>query len=515
MLYELLGALVLLIIVLLAWIVPHQRAALAFTEAEVAFLFPAPITRRGLIHFKLLRSQAAILFTTILLTLITNRLGGQAWIRAGGWWLILSLLNLHLLGSSFARTLLLDRGITHWQRRLASLLVVLLALAGIFIWAKRSLPPMNFSPMEDLKALQEYVRQLLYSGPLPYLLFPFRLTVRPFLATDFLSFARAAIPALVLLVAHYWWVIRSDVAFEEASADASKKLAEKMASIRAGHWQGSQRKFKGKRAPFKLGPLGPAVTALLWKNLISAGQAFTLRVWVTLAAIGLGASIGLGQSSSMSTFAPAVGMAAAMLLIWSVLIGGQLLRHDLRQDILLADVLKTFPLRGWQIVLGELLAPTVILTGIQWFLLMVAVTLFSQVSGSALFSVSRSLPITLALALFLPMITLITLQIPNAAVLLFPAWFQTGKDGPHGVEATGQRLIFILGQFLVLGLALVPAGGVFAGVFYVGKLALGVVPGLALGAVAAAIVLAVEAGLGVVLLGWLFERFDISAELNS
>jgi len=112
-LYESLGALVLLTLVLLAWLIPHQRAALAFTEAEVAFLFPAPISRRGLIHFKLLRSQTAILFTTLLLTLMTNRFGSHSWIRGAGWWLILSTLNLHFLGSSFARTMLLERGISH------------------------------------------------------------------------------------------------------------------------------------------------------------------------------------------------------------------------------------------------------------------------------------------------------------------------------------------------------------------------------------------------------------------
>src|SRR5688572_22799673 len=35
--YESIGALVLLAIILLGWIIPSQRAALAFTEAEVAF----------------------------------------------------------------------------------------------------------------------------------------------------------------------------------------------------------------------------------------------------------------------------------------------------------------------------------------------------------------------------------------------------------------------------------------------------------------------------------------------
>ncbi|HTL16628.1 MAG TPA: putative ABC exporter domain-containing protein, partial [Patescibacteria group bacterium] len=70
--YESIGAAIFLGAVLLAWVLPHERAALAFSEAEVAFLFPAPITRRGLVHFKLLRSQAAILFTTLVLMLVTN-----------------------------------------------------------------------------------------------------------------------------------------------------------------------------------------------------------------------------------------------------------------------------------------------------------------------------------------------------------------------------------------------------------------------------------------------------------
>src|SRR6266853_6586770 len=162
LLYESLGALVLFIIVLLAWIVPHQRAALAFTEAEVAFLFPAPISRRGLIHFKLLRSQMAILFTTVLLTLVTNRFGGRYW-AAIGWWLILSTLNLHFLGSSFARTLLLERGISNWQRRVGTLGIVLAAAAIVILWARRTMPGLDLSHLDNIDALKEYGLQVLTS----------------------------------------------------------------------------------------------------------------------------------------------------------------------------------------------------------------------------------------------------------------------------------------------------------------------------------------------------------------
>src|SRR5258705_3816892 len=136
-LVQALAASVLLVIVLLAWLIPHGRAALMFTEAEVNFLFPAPISRRTLIHFKLLKSQIAILFTTLLLTLITGRFGsaGSGWIRAFGWWVILSTLNLHFLGSSFARTMLLERGISNWQRRILVLALLAAFVTVVVIWS--------------------------------------------------------------------------------------------------------------------------------------------------------------------------------------------------------------------------------------------------------------------------------------------------------------------------------------------------------------------------------------------
>ena len=55
----------------------------------------------------------------------------------------------------------------------------------------------------------------------------------------------------------------------------------------------------------------------------------------------------------------------------------------------------------------------------------------------------------------------------------------------------------------------------FAGVFFLVKMLLGTAAALPLAAIAAALVLAVEAAFGVILLGWLFDRFDVSAEQTS
>ena len=79
----------------------------------------------------------------------------------------------------------------------------------------------------------------------------------------------------------------------------------------------------------------------------------------------------------------------------------------------------------------------------------------------------------------------------------------------------GQRLIFMIGQLLVVVVTLIPAAALFAGVFFLVKMLLATAIAILLAAIAAALVLALEAALGILLLGWLFERFDVSAETTS
>jgi hypothetical protein len=118
--------------------------------------------------------------------------------------------------------------------------------------------------------------------------------------------------------------------------------------------------------------------------------------------------------------------------------------------------------------------------------------------------------------MLLPVLDFLLLLIPNAAVVLFPSWIQTGKDSARGIEATGQRLIFALGQVLVLVLALMPAALAFAAVFFLLlKLTLAPAAVVPFASLAAAIVVAVEAGFGVMLLGTLFDRFDVTEEPSS
>ncbi|HUA37157.1 MAG TPA: putative ABC exporter domain-containing protein [Candidatus Sulfopaludibacter sp.] len=512
LLFELLGALVLFIIVLVAWIIPHERAALTFTEAEVAFLFPAPVTRRTLIHFKLLRSQLRIFFSVLLLTLFSRRFGGNAWIHALGWWLILSTLHLHFLGSSFARTMLLDRGVSNRLRRLLVFGLVAAIVLAVWIWARRTMPGLNSARLTDFASAMDYMQRVLTAGPALYLLFPFRLVVRPFLAPDATAFLGALVPALLIFLLHYLWVVSSDVAFEEASVEASQKLAARLAAARAGNWQGAKKNQKAKRPWFNLTSSGPPPTAFLWKNLIGVGRVFSPRLWVALLAIVLVLCFSLGHGGPNRNLSLVMGIFMAIALGYSLLLGPQVLRLDFRHDLPLADVLKTFPLRGWQIALGEILAPVTVLLVFQWSLLLIESGLLLYLPGP---QKKLLLAIALGAVLILPVLDVLLLLIPNAAVLLFPSWIQTGRDSPRGVEATGQRLIFALGQLLVLVLALLPAAGAFAIIFFVLHFMVGPAAAVLPASLAGAVVLAVEAGFGVMLLGKLFEAFNVTEEQTS
>lgn len=501
------------VLFLFAWIFPRERAALVFTEAEIAFLFPAPVGRRTLINFKLLRSQLVILLSAIMFTIF-----GRAWagnnplIRILGWWIVLATMGLHALGSSFAVTSLTERGLSTWKRRIAVVLIIALGLGtiGYYTWSTApALPSMKNE--HDLKTLQEYFMQFFNTGALYWVLLPFRVLLAPFFATTWREFAVAIFPALVIFAAHYWWVMSANVAFEEASIELSRKSAEKIAAMRAGQW-GVQKPKKAKRSPFQLQADGSPSIAILWKNLISSGQIFSRRFWMFIIYIIVITAV---VTRSHFQWSMLLTMFAAIFTGMSLFVGPQMVRLDFRQDLPMTDVLKTLPMRGWQVVLGEILAPTVLLAGVQWLLLLVFLLASPAKIGMQELDFGMKLSGCIAAALVLPCLDLIAVLLQNTGVLLLPAWFQFDKTAPRGIETMGQQLILIFGQMLALAIALIPAAAAFAGIVIIGHFVLPTGLAIVLASIAAAIVMCLEAALAIRVLGGVFERFDLSAELTA
>ena len=516
--WEFVAALALFVGLVLAWVVPHERAALVFSEAEIAFLFPAPIRRQTLIHYKLVRSQAAVLFTVIFLTLLSRWSGGTAGAlrRAMGWWLLLSTINLHLLGSSFARTIFIERGITVWRRRAVVIALAVAVIGAASWWTSHDVPAPKDANLFTLGTMAAYLEQVARSAPAVVLFAPLRWVVRPFLTSgNAFEFMRALGPALAVLGLHYLWVVRADVAFEEASLETSKHHAARTTALREGRWQ-NIRPARRRSDPFRLSPTGPPAIAILWKNLLSAGQLFNVRVGLALLLWSFAMGSGLGLGAGRMLWPQMLGIVAGVVALWSVVLGPQFVRQDFRQDLAAADLLKMYPLPGWQVALGELLAPALILTVVQWVLIGLAATLLHGGSSEGWSDDTayglHQTPVVLAFsaAIVVGPLNLVSLLIPNAAALLMPAWFAgpTSGGATRGIEVMGQRLIFLLAQFAALAVAMVPAA--LAG-FIVYALVSGPAT-LPAAALVAAAVFAAEAAGGLALLGYWFEGFDLSQE---
>ena len=329
------------------------------------------------------------------------------------------------------------------------------------------------------------------------------------------AFVQALGPSLVVLALHYLWVVRADVAFEEASLEASKRHAARTTALREGRWQ-NIRPARRRRDPFPLSPTGPPAMAILWKNLLSAVQLFNIRVGLALLIWSVAMGSGLGLGAGRMLWPQVLGTVAGVVALWSVVLGPQFVRQDFRQDLAAADLLKMYPLHGWQMALGELLAPALILTVVQWVLIALAATLLHGGPGEGwaedATSGYRQTPVVPAIsaAIVVGPLNLVSLLIPNAAALLLPAWFAGPTTGgaTRGIEVMGQRLIFLLAQFAALAAAMVPAA--LAG-FVVYALVSGPAT-LPAAALVAALVFAAEAAGGLALLGYWFEAFDLSAE---
>jgi hypothetical protein len=189
-----------------------------------------------------------------------------------------------------------------------------------------------------------------------------------------------------------------------------------------------------------------------------------------------------------------------------VVIGPQWVRNDLRGDLLKIDLLRSYPIRGWSVIIAETAASTLMLTAIQLSLLAIAYLAFLGKESMTPDLTERSVLLAAAVV-YLPAINLLSMLIQNAAALLYPAWVHLGTGRAGGVEALGQNLLMTVAFLALLAATLVLPLTIGAGSFLLLRPALeewAALPAtvLALGAVA------FEAALMVDWLGGIFERTD-------
>lgn len=495
------------LLVVVPWVFARERTALTFSEAEIQLLFPAPVSRRSLILYKVARSLLLILLSAAISTLLFGaRVTGNGLFFLVGFWLALSLLTVHEMVASFGRQTLVLQGARGVAALFTGGAAILAAAAGL-LWASWSeLSPPLSNP--ELDAIATWVGAV-QATPIGKALIVFRAPLDAAFALELSGFAQSAAISAGTLFALTLLLVRIDVSFEEATVIAAERRTRAVEAKRARPSRFGESPKRSLRLPVH----GRPEWAIAWKGRVAARRLFGPQLWgLLLPVVGLGfvfalaahsGSEGLGWMGAMT-----LGLLASAALL--VVIGPNAVRADLRMDLPQLDILKTLPLSGAQLVAGELLGPLSVLVPMQWLCLLFAAG-FCVVVPLEEISVPLRLSVVLCAAVVTPPLTLLGLLVHNAAVLLFPGWVPAGVERARGFEAMGQRLLTFAGSLVVWLVGLLPALAIGGGVMFVLWITVGPIAA-PFAALVVSAVLFVEAFFAVRWMGRLFERFDLSLE---
>jgi len=435
------------------WVFGGERNALAFTQAEVQFLFQGPLSRRSLISYKLFRAQLAILMSSLLWTLFVR--GGSPLpfgLRVLGFWMLFSTFYLHQLGVSLVRTSAITQGRAGLRRN--ALAIALFAAAGLALaWSVYVVVP-DRQGGDFLETLGLVLRE----PAARVALFPYRLAMAPGFAKDAASWFAAFLPAMAILALHYLWVLRSDSAFEEAAVEASAKRAKRVTAVRERGALGAS--LSGRKQPSRawlpLAPGGPPAVAIVWKNSIAITRTFRLAMVARLLA-GLAIGFAIASFNIQGSISEFLG---TFLVAWGglLIVAGPIwVRNDLRNDLPKLELLRSYPLSGAAIVGAEVASSALALSALQlsFFALAYLLLLGNDTIQTAL---SERTLLVVAAAAVLPAVNAIGMCIQNALALLFPEWGKRTLQGAGGIETIGQQMVIMLGSFVLLVVALlIPA----------------------------------------------------------
>ena len=480
------------------WLFGAERTALAFTPAEVHFLFPAPLTRRTIIAYRLARTQVVLLLNATIWTWLFQGDGLPAAARFVAFWLLFGTLHMHMLGASLVRAGMLEHGAAGARRhRGAAAVFIVVAVALTWSIARQA---GTIAAADGALPTIRAIGVALQSGPAHIVLAPLRFLLEPALAGTLGEWARAMPLALAVAGGHLWWVLSADVAFEEAAVEASERLARRIESWRQG--RGLSYVPRGAvRTRLTLAPHGTPAVAILWKNAIAAIRGIHVAAAARVGVIVL-AIVGFSALNSTRDVMEIIGL---LLGTWAgllVIAGPVWVRYDFRRDLARLDTLRALPVSATSIAAAEIAGSAIVITALQLAMLGMAAALVA--TGALRVMPPPAWAVGLALLAVVPL-NVILVGVHNVYALSSPDAGRRPAGRAAGIEAFGVHLLVMLLSLLALALALA-APAVLGGL--VRRLLLSTSPVLAATAAAtvALALLAVEAWLVVVWVGRAFAR---------
>ncbi len=501
-----LAAVVVLALMILAWALPEQSAGLKFSEAEIQFLFPAPITRRQLLLYKILRAQPQVFISAAVMTLLMFR--GAKFI---GLWVCFIFLSIYFTFVALARARLKLLGIGFLLR--LPLIAAVVVGVSTLLWRTTDLRTFREMGARLRPGRLPHLPALFHDPMADAILFVPRLFSQAVLPVSIPQLLASCGMLLVIAVVFLELAVRTNIAFEEASIHVSQKSAARRARF-SEQRIGKVVTFPRIPPPFRIPPRARPEVAIYWKNL-TAG----LRIsspWLLIMAVCALYFLGQAYYSPEPAVRTAIAGIALMLAALFPFLGSSLFTQDMRLDLSRMELLKSYPISGERLVAAEIAGPLTFVAAVEIMLLTVAAIILN---GAELPAPARFLAtpqfVVVALMLATP-VCAAQLLIRNAVPILLPGWAMRAPDEQRGFIVMGQRLLMTVGNLLVLLFVLLPSACIVVPGLLMAKFWFhGSVPVVAFTTVLAAAVLFCEVWLGIGFLGRQFEKIDVTNELDT
>jgi ABC-2 type transport system permease protein len=409
--------------------------AVAFTGAEVDFLFPGPFTRRSLLGFKIIKSALGTVFTSLFFLVMLLRYSGSWFACIIGIWLTIQFMQLFAMAIVMVAQTVGERIYSAARRG------VLLAVAAVAVIAAapKLAGAINHGPIELMRQVHETIggRILLT----PFDVFARTLTA-PRLFPDLVRWGGLALLIDVLMLAV---VIGLDANYLETAAAVSQRRYERNSRARRG---GIGVMSARSSASLRVMPLPwlAGVGPIAWRQLVGALRS-SRGVLLLLGIVALSAVTVITTQhhvKSSSSIGPAIGTA-----IWINLLFVSMLRFDFRDELDRMDLLRSLPIRPAAVAAAELIAPVLLLTLMQMLLL-----LAMGVSGMAPW------PFLFAAAAFTVPFNTLLAGIENLLFLMFP--LRAAGLIAGDMQLFGRQMVVFFCKFILLitGLAGASAFGI-------------------------------------------------------
>ncbi|MFC1849385.1 hypothetical protein ACFL27_04165 [candidate division CSSED10-310 bacterium] len=525
---------------LLLWIFLPGRLTIKLNDTEFESLQPAPLSKRSLIHYSLLKGQPQILFGALSFMVVFSFLSHKLyWILLPLYWILMTLVTLHIqLIMVLKGRLKKYSSPVRWAIQLLFIVSFVLYLYLLSVPVTQiskdvyhSLNSSDGNLSELVVSGQNLILGQCHEGYLTDLLSPFLMVTLPFFKSDQSGGLLTWIIPVALIFLHFRWVVRLKErdgrfavkqAFQQSQSETEINLY--MKSFLHGSAQSR---------PFNLSAVGKPEFAIFWKTFLLVYRT-RLR---TLFLYGSGAFfILLIITTALGVPKVMIGLEWVLGLIITINIIFLNVGNDLHYDLKKLEMVRTWPLPGYKFLAAKSLAVALLTTlhafvglglmltayySIKLHVLTTGVFSayhFTEVGFQEYFSARGFFSPIFHMLAFVPLITSVSLlycMLQNLSILLFPGWVAFSEQN-QGLAMTGLSIFMAIMLIVLLLVGLIPGGVIIGCILFVQHLLNITVPlweYLVFGLILVTALLG-ESALLIRFSGRLWDRLDLSQEIR-